>query len=295
MTVENRSHILQGDWGIGRLCGGRLRFRLPCDRAVRARLLLMPFENIREAISWSPRIRVNTWHAVNLSLFMFRVLDLVSGNVKLRELSSQSRGDIHSTLVTLLILYNWIVRDGESCDDGTAEAGIAHPPGTESGRIRVRPLRKCNNLPTVLWCFPIAAAAAEKWSLWRRRQRADDGHGAIQSYCGSERQGDEDKRTNSQSVGYRGQVSFLGGGVTPDVVSFELDVHFNGPSNMCDDVIGVVNVQWSSVYKKYTPPSISRYWLWTLMYPELQCSTLILDLPSSSIVLVHGWQPWLRH
>ena len=44
-------------------------------------------------------------------------------------------------------------------DDDTAEAGIAHPFDTESGRIRVlRLLRKCNNLPTVLWCFPIAAA-----------------------------------------------------------------------------------------------------------------------------------------
>ena len=105
MTVENRSLILQGDWGIGRLCGGRLRFRLPCDRAVRARLLLMPsWEHQGSDLMITARIRVNTWHAVNLRLFMFRVLDLVSGNVKLRELSSQSRGNIHSTLVTLLIL-----------------------------------------------------------------------------------------------------------------------------------------------------------------------------------------------
>ena len=35
-------------------------------------------------------------------------------------------------------------------DDDTEEAGIAHPCGTESGRIRVRLLSKCNNLPTVL-------------------------------------------------------------------------------------------------------------------------------------------------
>ena len=39
----------------------------------------------------------------------------------------------------------------------------------------------------------------------------------------------------------------LGGGVTPDMVSFELNVRFlvliNGLSNMCDNVVGVVNVQ----------------------------------------------------